>query len=257
MFEAVDAGDDGEGKKRFAVSTGLGVAVFGSMIAVAVAVGGGVVTKKKDKGPVEVKFKSVAKKQAKVDVPPPPPPPEKKKKRKKRGKKKGPPPKAPVKIEATALAEGDASDFDRGDEDMTSVTETDGDGGDDDVTDKIVPKTAPPPPPPPPAPKKVVKKLPKPKFIKDDYVAPRCAEPTVPAEYPKVAAQKGIEGTVVIKVDITSTGQLTNYRVVSGPKELVATAMGVIKQIRCEPAKLDGEATGAVRQFPITFNLKK
>lgn len=256
MFEVATEADDAEGKKRFAVSTTVGVAVFGTMIAVAVAVGGGVVREKKEKGPVEVKFKSVAKEQPKKKKPPPPPPP-KKKIKKRKGRKKAPPPKAPVKITATELAEGSASDFNRSDNDMTSVTETGGEGGDGDGTTKVIPKTTPPPPPPPAPPKTAGHGVAKPRYIKDDYQAPNCTSPTVPTEYPKEAAQKGIEGTVVIKVDVQASGELSNVRVVSGPKELVPTALAVVKQITCTPAKLDGEPTGAVRQFTIPFKLMK
>lgn len=257
MFEAVEAGDDGEGKKRFAVSTTVGVAVFGTMIAVAVAVGGGVVREKKDKGPVEVKFKSVAKKEVKIDLPPPPPPPKPKKPKRKRGKKKAAPPKAPVKITNETLAEADAKDFNRTDDDLSSVTETGGDGGEDDTTTKVIPKPITPPPTPPPV-EQVAKVVPKPVFLKDDYVAPACSTATkVAVFYPKEAAQKGIEGKVVIKVKVTESGTLTDFKVVSGPRELVAAAMASIRTFTCSPAQLDGKPTVAYRQFEIPFELKK
>jgi len=76
--------------------------------------------------------------------------------------------------------------------------------------------------------------------------------------YPKSAAEKGIQGTVVVKISISSRGNVTNHEIITSVSpDLDAEALRVLKTLtKFEPAWNEGKPVSASYQIPIKFNLK-
>ncbi len=152
----------------------------------------------------------------------------------------------------------------------------------------------PPPPPPPPPPKPVVPKpkaevpKPKPKPVVPKPVpkieplvpppvtpppAPVTPTPVVqkytgakayaaylsnpPPKYPPAAMRKGWEGTVLLKVLVTPTGQPSTIQLAksSGRHVLDDAAIAAVKKWRFAPAKRGDTPVEGWVSFPIEFNL--
>jgi TonB family protein len=70
------------------------------------------------------------------------------------------------------------------------------------------------------------------------------------APYPEEALKKGIEGTVLVAIDVDSKGLVTNVLPVSGPPELFQAAIDSAKQWRFNPPE-----NPPIRvQYEITYN---
>ena len=63
-----------------------------------------------------------------------------------------------------------------------------------------------------------------------------------PLSYPIVAKVKRVEGTVVVRVELSKSGEVARAVVISGPKELLADAVANAKKWRFQP----NEAMAAV-----------
>jgi len=74
--------------------------------------------------------------------------------------------------------------------------------------------------------------------------------------YTKEAKKHKIEGTVILRCVFTSTGQVTNIRVVSGlPYGLTERAIEAAKEIKFIPATKDGHPVSMWMQLEYNFNL--
>jgi protein TonB len=76
-------------------------------------------------------------------------------------------------------------------------------------------------------------------------------------QYPKVAVQRGIEGTVVIEFIVETNGYITDINVKKGLNGgCTDEAIGLIKQTRWQPAVLNNKMVRYRMNYPITFNLR-
>jgi protein TonB len=148
--------------------------------------------------------------------------------------------------------------------------------------EKPKPKPAPPKPKPPPKPTPVLQEsAPAPEPAREAAPAPAQAppqpKPTPPApvfeaakynsaslsnprtRYPRMAQERGWEGTVLLKVQVLPSGEAGEVSVArsSEHETLDEAAVEQVKEWRFEPARRDGKPVASVISIPITFKLKK
>jgi protein TonB len=76
-------------------------------------------------------------------------------------------------------------------------------------------------------------------------------------QYPKVAVQRGIEGTVVIEFVVETNGYITDINVKKGLNGgCTEEAISLIKQTRWQPAVFNNKMVRYRMNYPITFNLR-
>ena len=76
-------------------------------------------------------------------------------------------------------------------------------------------------------------------------------------EYPAEAKANHIEGAVVLRALISKEGTVENLQIVSGPKELFASAIDAVKEWRYRPYVLNGEPTEAETTIAVNYYLGK
>ncbi len=81
-------------------------------------------------------------------------------------------------------------------------------------------------------------------------------EKVVP-KYPTEAKQARIQGTVKLTATISPEGLVTNLEVVSGPPELVPTALEAVKQWVYKPTLLNGNPVEVITTIDINFTLNQ
>lgn len=74
-------------------------------------------------------------------------------------------------------------------------------------------------------------------------------------QYPPLARQARIQGTVVLQAIIGKDGSVQNLHVVSGDRMLVEAALEAVKQWRYKPYFLNGEPVEVDTQININFTL--
>jgi len=74
--------------------------------------------------------------------------------------------------------------------------------------------------------------------------------------YPAEARKKRVEGTVKLRVLVSTEGAVIQMQVDEGPPMLAAPAMDAVRQWRYDPVVLDGEAVEVVTSVDVTFKLK-
>jgi TonB family protein len=77
----------------------------------------------------------------------------------------------------------------------------------------------------------------------------------VPPQYPYEARSNHIQGTVVIQVTVTATGEIGEMRIESGPPPLQRAALDAVKTWRYKPYLLNGEAVQVESQVNVVFSL--
>ena len=77
----------------------------------------------------------------------------------------------------------------------------------------------------------------------------------VDPSYPGKAKRAGIQGTVVMCADIGTDGTITKLKAVSGPPELIPSAMKAVQKWRYKPYLLDGEPIALRTTVRVTFSL--
>ncbi|MGH9685572.1 MAG: TonB family protein [Candidatus Acidiferrales bacterium] len=77
----------------------------------------------------------------------------------------------------------------------------------------------------------------------------------VEPEYPEIAKQQGISGTVILEATIGMDGAVSAVRVISGPKLLIRAAQNAVRQWRYAPTLLDGKAIETTVQISLVFHL--
>ncbi len=77
----------------------------------------------------------------------------------------------------------------------------------------------------------------------------------VAPEYPSVAKNKGIQGTVILQVVIGIRGKVTDIQTISGPSALQDAATDAVRQWVYQPYLLDGEPIEVVTRINVVFSL--
>lgn len=86
-------------------------------------------------------------------------------------------------------------------------------------------------------------------------VTPPAVLNEVHPKYPLSARRSHIEGIVVLCVTIDKDGSARNVRVMSGPKELVPSAVEAVQRSRFRPTLADGEPVNASVIVLLDFRL--
>jgi TonB family protein len=73
--------------------------------------------------------------------------------------------------------------------------------------------------------------------------------------YPTVARSNHIEGTVLLRAEISKDGAIEDLQLISGPKELVQAAIGAVAQWRYRPYLLKGQPIAVETQIMVNFKL--
>ena len=113
------------------------------------------------------------------------------------------------------------------------------------------PTAAPPPPPPPP----VKKKAPPKRIRVGGNVAKARLIRQVRPQYPPLARQARIQGTVKLSAVISKDGSIQKLEVMSGHPLLVPSALAAVKQWRYRPTLLNGEAVEVLTNIDVNFTL--
>lgn len=74
-------------------------------------------------------------------------------------------------------------------------------------------------------------------------------------QYPPIAREMGIEGTVILQASISKTGTIENLRVVSGPELLRRAAIDAVSQWRYRPYLLNGDPVEVETTVNVQFTL--
>lgn len=112
-------------------------------------------------------------------------------------------------------------------------------------------KPVPPPvlePPPPPGPKPSVP-------IGGNVLESKLIKRVVP-EYPALARQARVSGTVVLQVNVDEEGNVFDVRILSGHPLLEEAAVRAVRQWKYSPTLLNGEPVPVVAMVTVVFNLK-
>jgi TonB family protein len=74
--------------------------------------------------------------------------------------------------------------------------------------------------------------------------------------YPETARRNYVQGTVLLHAVIGKDGRILELTPISGPKELLAAAMGAVQQWRYKPYTLDNNPVEVQTQITVNFQLK-
>ncbi len=109
------------------------------------------------------------------------------------------------------------------------------------------PDIPPPPPPPPGANQKRIK-------VGGNVAAAKLVH-QVPPQYPPVARQARISGTVRLRVIISAEGTIEQVELVSGHPLLVQSAMDAVRQWRYQQTLLNGQPVQVETVIDVVFQL--
>ena len=73
--------------------------------------------------------------------------------------------------------------------------------------------------------------------------------------YPPIAREAGVQGTVVLEATISTGGDITNLRVVSGNAMLQQAAIDAVSRWRFRPYLLNGQPVEVETTVSVVFNL--
>jgi len=109
--------------------------------------------------------------------------------------------------------------------------------------------TQPPPPPPPPAPEQT-------EFVAYDQ-APQLTRLVKPI-YPEIARKAGVEGTVILKIQVDEKGNVVNVKVLKGlGAGLDEAAIAAAMQCKFKPAMQRDKPVKVWVSYPVRFILKE
>jgi protein TonB len=77
----------------------------------------------------------------------------------------------------------------------------------------------------------------------------------VEPQYPEQARQQGIQGAVVLEVQIGGEGAVQDVHVISGPPELAQASIDAVKQWRFNPRLVNGNAVPMQTRVTLNFRL--
>jgi len=75
--------------------------------------------------------------------------------------------------------------------------------------------------------------------------------------YPAEAKQNGIQGTVRLEVTIDKGGRVADLRAISGPAELIMSAIDAVKQWVYKPTVLNGEPVMVQTTVDVNYTLSQ
>ena len=78
-----------------------------------------------------------------------------------------------------------------------------------------------------------------------------------PPVYPPLARQAGIQGTVVLKVEINKTGDVESVQLVSGHPMLAPAAIEAVRQWKYKPYLLNGDPVAVETNVTVNFTLSE
>jgi protein TonB len=249
MFDGFAKTSSPDVRRRYALTTGASVAVYGLLGLGALALAGTAAPPVMEKQ-VEVVFRPTPTPRAAEPPRPQAPPvavPPTLKVKKVAGLRAPRPLVAPEKMPAARQAEADPS------ADHDSIEVGDDSGGGDPGGSGPPASVAPPPPPPPPPPRP---RRAEPINLPENAVAPVADEGNRSPEYPEEARAKGLEGQVILKIVISETGEVTRIEVLRREEPFVAAAIAAIRPWRYSPALVDGNATAVFRIVKVPFRLR-
>jgi TonB family protein len=90
--------------------------------------------------------------------------------------------------------------------------------------------------------------------VPPDTMAQRIVYHVMP-EYPELARQKGVQGTVVLDTIVSKDGAVTQMKFVTGPDVLSQAAMDAVRWWRYEPYLVDGQAATVETTVAVDFRL--
>jgi protein TonB len=79
---------------------------------------------------------------------------------------------------------------------------------------------------------------------------------SIDPEYPELARQAHISGTIVVDAVIDERGNVVQARVVSGHPLLIAAALRAVQQWKYEPTSLNGQPISVELQVEVHFHPK-
>jgi protein TonB len=251
MFAGFETRSDADATRRYAITSGLALAVLGGLATAAIVFSGGPEEKDPEPEVIDVTF------QAPPEEAPPPPVPVPKPETVKVAHSDAPrptrAPDTPTKIADKQLEESDETRF--------KVTDG-GDGGGEMVAGADLGGVGgglgsgpPPPPPPRPRPVKAVAKagpIPMPEEATPPKPLPGNAAPA----YPEEARTSGVEGEVYLKIVINEDGSVGDIEVKKGEEPFVSAAVAAVKAWKYTPALLDGKPITIYRIIKVPFKLK-
>ena len=77
----------------------------------------------------------------------------------------------------------------------------------------------------------------------------------VPPTYPQMARQDHIQGTVLLRAEISKTGDITDLELLDGPIELAGSAVTAVRQWKCKPYLLMGQPVAVRTQIQVNYQL--
>ncbi len=113
--------------------------------------------------------------------------------------------------------------------------------------------TVAPPPPPPPVKKKAAPK----RILIGGNVAEARLLRQVRPQYPPLARQARIQGTVKLSAVIARDGTIQKLEVTNGHPLLVPAALAAVRQWRYKPTLLNGEAVEVLTNIDVNFILSR
>ncbi len=100
----------------------------------------------------------------------------------------------------------------------------------------------------------VKREVPKKLSISSGVMVGNLLEKTMP-QYPVIAREARIQGTVVLQATISQNGLIQNLRVISGPPLLQQAAINAVRSWRYKPYLLNGEPVEVETTINVVFNL--
>jgi len=90
--------------------------------------------------------------------------------------------------------------------------------------------------------------------VADNVIAGHLMKRVSPV-YPPLARQARIQGTVILKVQISNSGDVEKLQLISGHPMLAPAAIEAVKQWKFDPAMKDGKPVAVQISVEVTFHL--
>lgn len=74
--------------------------------------------------------------------------------------------------------------------------------------------------------------------------------------YPDDARHNRIQGTVVLRAEISKNGDITDLELLDGPIELAGSAVSAVRQWKYRPYLFMGEPVGVITQIVVNYQLR-
>ncbi len=89
----------------------------------------------------------------------------------------------------------------------------------------------------------------------ENYEQPPQVIGVISPDYPIKARTLGIQGVVVLSVEIDQSGKISNVTVKKSIPSLDQAAIDAVNRVKFKPALLDGNAVDATVMIPVEFRL--